>query len=106
MVSTKLQKQQKSQYDRQARNTNSKKDLLRTAFEWSVRKLLEGSNMSEGTNLILNSYVDQGTQLFGLHEISITYLCIIYYFGKGFHDESRFVSNLTYSSFCFKILNI
>ena len=45
----------------EARNTNSEKDLLRTVLEWSVRKLLEGLNMFEGTNLALNSYVDQET---------------------------------------------
>ena len=33
--------------------------------------------MFNGTNLTLNSNVDQDTYMFGLHEISLTYRCII-----------------------------
>ena len=33
--------------------------------------------MFKGTNFILNSDVDQDTYMFGSHERSLTYLCII-----------------------------
>ena len=39
--------------------------------------LLEGLNRFNSANLTLNSYVDQDTKIFGLHERPLTYQCII-----------------------------
>ena len=41
--------------------------------------LREGLNGFHGANLTLNSDVDQDTQIFGLHEIPLTYQYIIPY---------------------------
>ena len=43
-----------------------------------VRKLLKGLNMFDGTNLTLISNVDQGIQMSGSREISLTYRCSIF----------------------------
>ena len=39
--------------------------------------LLEGLKWFNGANLTLSSDVDQDTYMFGLHEIPLTYECII-----------------------------
>ena len=46
-------------------------------LERSVRKLLEGLNIFDGTNLTLIFDVDQDKKMFGSHEILLTYRCII-----------------------------
>ena len=50
------------------RQTQIKKDPQKNFhLERSVRKLLEGLNLFHGTNLTLNSDVDQDTKMFGLY---------------------------------------
>ena len=48
-----------------------------TALQRSIRKLLEGLNIFDGTSLTLISGVDQDTLMFGLRKRSLTYRCII-----------------------------
>ena len=48
-----------------------------TALELSVRILLKGLNMIDGTNLILIFYVDQDKLMIVSHEESLTYGCFI-----------------------------
>ena len=45
-------------------------------MEWSVRKLLQGLNMFDGTNPFISG-VYQDTEMFGSHERSLTYRCFI-----------------------------
>ena len=52
-------------------------DKRSTALELQVNFLLEGLNRFNGANLTLNSDVDQGTLIFGLHERPLTYQCTI-----------------------------
>ena len=57
-------------------NDQQKKYRLRTV---SKNILLEGLNRFHGTNLTLSSDVDQDIEMFRLHEIPLTYPCIISY---------------------------
>ena len=54
-------------------NINNKKDPQKKHGLGTVRKLLECLNMFHGTNITLNSDVDQETYMFGSHERSLTY---------------------------------
>ena len=67
------------QYDKDKHETQITKMIHKrsTALERSVRKLLQGLNMFDSTNLTLISDLDQDTHMFGLHERSLTYRCII-----------------------------
>ena len=77
-VTTRLQGTYKTERQRQTLNTNYKDfngihnntTLLRS-------KLLEGLSMFDCTNITLISVWDQDTLMFGSHERSITYRCII-----------------------------
>ena len=58
-VTTEVQRTDKTVRQRQTRNTNVKKDPQKNiSLERSVRKLLEGLNMFDGTNLTLITDVD------------------------------------------------